>query len=91
MADLFYIATDYDTTKCRHLKENPKVSLVVDTVSPNKAVIVQGKATLIERGKEFDDLYAVFYQRFSWVRGDPWKPGEAPFIKVVPVMKSSWV
>lgn len=90
IGDDFYIATDYDTTKVRNIRENPRASLVVDAVSPNRAVVVQGRAELIEKGKEFDDIYRVFHDRFAWVRRDPWKPGEAPFIKISPSMKSSW-
>jgi nitroimidazol reductase NimA-like FMN-containing flavoprotein (pyridoxamine 5'-phosphate oxidase superfamily) len=89
--DAFYVATDYDTTKYKHLKANPKASLVVDTETPNKAVIIQGKVDLIEGGSEFEEVYAVFSKMFSWVRRDPWKPGEAPFLKISPTMKSSWV
>ena len=91
LGDSFYIATDYDTTKYRHLKENPRASLVVDTLVPNKAVIIQGKAELIEGGPEFEEVYSAFYKRFEWVRRDPWKAGEAPFIKISPIMKSGWV
>ena len=88
--DSFYIATDYDTTKYRHLKENPRASLVVDSISPNRAVVIQGDATLIEEGRRFEDVYSRFYERFGWVRSDPWKAGEAPFICVTPRTKSSW-
>jgi nitroimidazol reductase NimA-like FMN-containing flavoprotein (pyridoxamine 5'-phosphate oxidase superfamily) len=90
MGNSFYIATDYDTTKYRHLKENPRASLVVDKVNPNKAIVVQGRVTVVEGGKEFDEVYAEFYKKFSWVRDDPWKPGEAPFLRVSPITKSSW-
>lgn len=91
VGDSIYVATDYDTAKYRHLKENPKASLVVDTVSPNRAIVIQGKVDLLEKGKEFEEIYATFYEKFSWVRRDPWKAGEAPFLKVSPVMKSSWI
>ena len=91
MGDYFYVATDYDTTKYKHLKANPRASLVVDTVTPNRAVIIQGNVDLIEGGKEFEEVYATFSKKFSWVRCDPWKAGEAPFLKISPIMKSSWV
>ncbi len=90
IGDAFYIATDYDTTKYRHLRENPRASLAVDTTAPNRAVIVQGRAELIEKGKEFAEAYRAFHDKFAWVRNDPWKAGEAPFIKLSPTMKSSW-
>lgn len=88
----FYIATDYETRKYENIKENGRVALAVDVYSStgNRAVCVQGRAEIIERGSEFARLYKVFHQRFEWVRQDPWKEGEAPFLKVTPTRKSSW-
>ena len=34
------IAIDYETKKLKHLRENPHISLVVDDVKPNKAVVI---------------------------------------------------
>lgn len=89
---IFYIATDYETKKYENIKENGNVALVVDVYSSvgNKAVCVQGRAEIIEKGKEFARLYKIFYQRFEWVRQDPWEEGEAPFLKVIPTGKVSW-
>jgi hypothetical protein len=44
----------------------------------------------IERGSEFRRLYTIFQSRFEWVRQDPWKEGEAPFVRVIPNRKVSW-
>ncbi len=35
-------------------------------------------------------IYAVFHKKFGWVRADPWKEGEAPFIRIKPWWKVSW-
>ena len=88
----FYIATDYDTKKYANLKKNNKVALTVDIYSDgkHKAVIIQGTAEFIERGTEFKKLYKVFHEKFSWVREMPWKEGEAPFVKIKPLKKTSW-
>ena len=91
IGDAFYVATDYDTTKYKHLKANPKASLVVDTAAASRAVVIQGNVELIEGGREFEEAYEVFDKKFSWVRRDPWKAGEAPFLRISPIMKSSWV
>ena len=90
--DTFFIATDYETRKYQNIKHNNKVALVVDVYSSvnNKALCVQGRAEIIEEGQEFGRLYKLFYSRFEWVRQDPWKEGEAAFIKVVPISKTSW-
>jgi uncharacterized protein len=89
---LFYFATDVETRKFENLKKNRRVALAVDIYSStgNSAVIVQGRAELIERGSEFTRLYRTFEKKFAWVRADPWKEGEAPFVKVIPTNKASW-
>lgn len=89
----FYFATDYDTKKYKNLVKNKKSALVVDVYNSsvdNKAVIIQGVVELIERGEEFQKLYDIFYEKFDWVREDPWKEGEAPFVKIKPLHKVSW-
>jgi nitroimidazol reductase NimA-like FMN-containing flavoprotein (pyridoxamine 5'-phosphate oxidase superfamily) len=88
----FFIATDYETRKYENITHNNRVALVVDVYSSvdNKAVCVQGTAEIIETGQEFARLYKMFYDRFEWVRRDPWKEGEAPFVKVTPANKVSW-
>lgn len=89
---LFYIATDLETRKLENVRRNGRVALVVDVYSSvgNKAVCVQGSAEIIERGSEFLRIYKIFHKKFEWVRSDPWKEGEAPFLKVVAASKVSW-
>ena len=90
---LFFFATDYDTRKYKNLKVNKNIALVVDVYNSsveNKAVIIQGIADIIERGREFRNLYRKFNKKFEWVREDPWKEGEAPFIKIRVTNKLSW-
>lgn len=88
----FYIFTDYSTKKFKNIKENPRVSVVVDVYRQpsNKAVFIQGSATIIEKGKEYKEVYEKFYKKFYWVKADPWEEGEAPLLKVKPEKKVSW-
>ena len=88
----FYIATDYETRKYENIKHNNKVAIAVDTYDSlvNKAICLQGRANIIEKGKEFTRLYKIFDDRFQWVREDPWEQGEATFIKVTPTGKVNW-
>jgi len=88
----FYFATDYNTLKYANLKKNNRISLVVDTAKNNKnsAIVTMGITKFIHRGKKFENLYDLFYDRFDWVRDDPWKQGEAPFVMVIPKSKVSW-
>jgi uncharacterized protein len=89
----FFIATDYNTRKYKNIKANKKIALSVDIYDSsveNKAIIIQGDVDIIERGQEFKDLYQIFKARFEWVRRDPWKEGEAPFLKIKPFKKVTW-
>jgi nitroimidazol reductase NimA-like FMN-containing flavoprotein (pyridoxamine 5'-phosphate oxidase superfamily) len=86
----FYIATDYNTKKFKNIMRNRNVCLVIDTYKPNRAVMIEGIAEIIEHGDEFKHVYSIFYERFVWVRRDPWKEGEAPFVKIKPLHKVSW-
>ena len=86
----FFIATDYNTRKYNNIKANRKIALSVDVYNSsveNKAIIIQGDVEIIERGQEFKDLYQIFNDKFEWVRKDPWKEGEAPFLKIKPFKK----
>jgi nitroimidazol reductase NimA-like FMN-containing flavoprotein (pyridoxamine 5'-phosphate oxidase superfamily) len=90
--NIFYFVTDFETKKYQNLMRNDRIALAVDVYGStgNKAVCIQGKATVIDKGEEFARLYKIFHKRFEWVRRDPWKEGEAPFIKVMPINKISW-
>ena len=90
--DSFYIATDYKTRTYKNVKQNPKAAISVDVYKPggHKAVLVQGEIKIIENGHEFKKIYAKFFEKFEWVRRDPWKEDEAPFLKLVPITKTSW-
>lgn len=86
------IATDYNTRSFMNVKANPQAGIVIDIYKSkeHKAVCVQGKTEIIEKGFEFKKWYGIFYKRFAWVRDEPWRDGEAPFLKIVPSNKISW-
>ena len=91
--DLLFFATDYETRKYKNLKVNNRIAASIDIYNSsieNKAVLVQGTADIIEKGREFRNLYQKFYKKFEWVRKDPWKEGEAPFIKIKTFNNISW-
>jgi uncharacterized protein len=91
--NLLFFATDYGTRKYKNLKVNNRIAASIDIYNSsieNKAVLVQGTADIIEKGREFKNLYQKFYKKFEWVRKDPWKEGEAPFIKIKTFNKISW-
>ena len=85
------IATDYETRTYKNLKTNPNSSVVdIYKSGGHKAVLIQGKTEIIENGEEFKKLFDIFYEKFEWVRRDPWKENEAPFLKIIPNNKNSW-
>ena len=91
--NFLFFATDYETRKYKNLKFNNRIAASIDIYSSsieNKAVLVQGTADIIEKGREFRNLYQKFYKKFEWVRKDPWKEGEAPIIKIKTFNKISW-
>jgi nitroimidazol reductase NimA-like FMN-containing flavoprotein (pyridoxamine 5'-phosphate oxidase superfamily) len=86
------IATDYETRTYKNLKRNPNTSVIIDIYKSggHKAVLIQGKTEIIEDGEEFQKLYKIFHEKFEWVRRDPWKEKETPFLKIIPNKKVSW-
>ena len=88
----FLIATDYGTRMFENCKSNPKAALSIDIYKHggHKAVLVQGKVRIIEKGTEFVEIFKKFHSKFEWVRNEPWDENEAPFIVVLPFSKTSW-
>jgi nitroimidazol reductase NimA-like FMN-containing flavoprotein (pyridoxamine 5'-phosphate oxidase superfamily) len=86
------IATDYNTRTYKNIKENQVAALVIDVYKQDKhrAVCMQGKVSIIESGSEFLRIYKKFLERFDWVKKQPWKENEAPFLKITPTSKVSW-
>lgn len=88
----FLIATDYGTRMFENCKANPRAALSIDIYKHggHKAVVVQGKVKIIERGTEFLEIFKKFHNKFEWVRNEPWGENEAPFIVILPFSKTSW-
>lgn len=87
-----FIATDYHTRTFKNVKINPKAGVTIDIYEYGKhrAVCVQGKVEILEKGQEFLRIYKMFEKKFAWVRNEPWKENEAPFLKIIPNNKTSW-
>jgi len=86
------VATDYNTRTFTNIKSNPHTSIVIDIYKSgdHKAICIQGKAKIVENGSEFKKFYDIFYDKFEWVRREPWKEDEAPFLIIIPNNKVSW-
>jgi len=90
--DVVLVATDYDTRTFANVKSNPDTSIVIDIYKSgdHKAICIQGKTEIVEKGPEFRKFYNIFHKKFDWVKKEPWKEGEAPFLKIIPNNKVSW-
>jgi uncharacterized protein len=88
--DYAYIVTDYGTRKLKNLRENPHAAVLIDTAGTQKLLLISGPVEIIEKGEEYRRLYKLFSSKLSWVNRDPWKEGEAPFVKVIPTFKAGW-
>jgi len=90
--NIILVATDYNTRTFTNVKSNPHTSSVVDIYKSggHKAICIQGKTEIVENGSEFKKFYEIFYEKFNWVRKDPWKENEAPFLMITPNNKVSW-
>jgi len=86
------IATDYGTRTFENLKANKRIAVSVDTYEPgaHRAVLVQGDAQVVDEGPRFRPIFDMFFERFAWVRREPWKEGEAPFVVLNPKAIASW-
>ena len=86
------VATDYNTRTYTNIKLNQNTGIVIDIYKSgeHKAICIQGKTEIVEKGPEFKRFYDNFYEKFEWVRKDPWKEKEAPFLKIIPNNKISW-
>ena len=85
-----YIVTDYGTRKLKHLRENPHAAILVDTAGTQKLLLIGGPVLIIEKGEEYRKLYKIFHAKLDWVKRDPWKEGEAPFVKTNATFKAGW-
>ena len=84
------VAVDYRTRKLKNLRENSKVSLVVDEYNPNRAVFLQGTCLMVEKGPEYLRLLKVLLKRFEEYRKNPWGEGESPILTHNPLKVVSW-
>ncbi|MDE1804291.1 MAG: pyridoxamine 5'-phosphate oxidase family protein [Candidatus Micrarchaeota archaeon] len=85
-----YFATDYDTKKYSNLLKDNRIGVAIDVYDRQpRSVLVQGKAMILEEGAQFRDAYKLLERRHAYYRANPFKEGEAPIIKVLPIRKVS--
>ena len=89
-----YFATDYGAKKVRNLKENGKVSIIIDQYfedwSKLKGILIQGEAELLERGPEFTKSRDLLHKKFLKYKEMPIKEDECLIVKIKPSRVSRW-
>ncbi|MFB3890324.1 MAG: pyridoxamine 5'-phosphate oxidase family protein [Candidatus Bathyarchaeia archaeon] len=91
-----YFATDEGLPKLRHIKQNPKVSVVFDDYDRNnwnsaRGIRFQGTASVMWKGEEYRHAHALLKEKFPAYRSTDqmgWEEGETPIVKVAP--RSVW-
>lgn len=84
----FYLSSDPGTKKLKNMAENRRVCIVVDEpAKPRRAIMVQGLATLVENGEEFERINELIHKQWG---GKKWKEGEQVAVRVDPTRKVSW-
>lgn len=92
-----YFATDPGTVKLRHIKQNPKVSIVFDDYdrenwSNLRGIRVQGTTRVIWNGKEYRHAHSMLKSKYPEYRTKEggWEEGEIPIIKITPQSFGKW-
>jgi len=84
----FYMTSDPGSKKLRNMADNNRVCIIVDEpAKPRRAVMVQGLATLVEHGEEYERINELVYKQWG---GKKWKEGEQVAVRIDPTRKVSW-
>ena len=84
-----YIGTGADSKKVNNLRRNNNATLLVDVYyedwSRLQSLMIQGRAEIIERGKEFEYAKSLLYRKYRQYRREaPLEEGESVIIKIRP-------
>ena len=99
-----FFATDETTRKFKDVKENDRVSLVVDEFDADwlhgnktssktyeKAIILSGRATIFSSGDLYVSMYRNLVRKYPDYRaGNRWELGELPIIRIEISKITSW-
>ena len=90
-----YFGSGDDARKVKNVRENPWVTLTVDVYSDHwgtlRGVMIQGRATLIERGPRFKRVRAQLYRKYpQYPRDAALSESDSVIIEVTPTRIFSW-
>ena len=93
--DRIYFGSGNDARKVTNLRENPRIAVTIDLYSEEwsqlRGVMVQGTATLIERGPRFKQARARLYEKYPQYREEAaLATSDSVIVEVTPTRVFSW-
>jgi len=93
--DKIYFGSGDDARKVANLRENPQIAVTVDLYSEDwsqlKGVMVNGTATLIERGPRFKQARDRLYEKYPHYREEAaLSPSDSVIVEVTPTHVFTW-
>lgn len=90
-----FIGTSLNSKKVKNLRRNSNAALIIDRYvedwSKLKGVMIQGRATIVEAGREFEEARRLLYKKYpQYEEQAPIKEGESAVIKVIPEKTFAW-
>jgi nitroimidazol reductase NimA-like FMN-containing flavoprotein (pyridoxamine 5'-phosphate oxidase superfamily) len=90
-----YFGSGKDARKIANLRGNPRIALTVDLYSDDwshlKGVMVQGTATLIERGPRFREMRALLYEKYpQYPEDSALDMSDSVLVEVTPTSVFGW-
>lgn len=90
-----YIGSGDDATKVRNLKANPRVTATVDAYTDHwaglKGVMLQGTASLIERGPRFRRARRLLYAKYPQYRDEAaLTEADSVIVEITPTHVFTW-
>jgi PPOX class probable F420-dependent enzyme len=90
-----YFASGDNGRKVKNVRENPRVTVIVDLYSDHwgtlKGVMIQGRARLIEGGPRFRRVRDLLYRKYpQYPREAAISPSDSVAIEVTPTRVYSW-
>ena len=95
--ECLYISAFISTRKAREVSENPRISVLIDTNEPTRAVLLEGVAEMITKAGEVARISEWIYARYvgeGEVKKDPYAgwtaDAENRIIKLMPERVYTW-
>ena len=93
--DKIYFGSGNDARKVTNLRENPQIAVTIDLYSDDwsqlRGVMVQGSATLIERGPRFKQARTRLYEKYPQYRGEAaLATSDSVIVEVTPTHVFTW-